>query len=315
MSQPERTATQSSYDDEIDIRDLIRVLWEAKWLIGGIAALAAVIAIIVSLLLPNVYKAEALLAPAQNDRQGGLSSLAAQYGGLASLAGVDLSRGPGNDAAMGIKVLKSRKFVSDFVERHGILVELMAAEDWNRNDNTLEIDAGLYDVKAGTWVRDVGPRRTVVPSMQEAYKEFNKLLSVNEDSKTGFITIAVEHYSPHIAKQWVDWLVQDINSTMMTRDVEEAEHAIAYLQEQIGATSIAGLQSVFFRLIEEQTKTVMLARVSPEYMFRTIDPAVAPEEKSAPKRAQIALLGLILGGVLSCVFVLVRNSLSPTKAG
>ena len=99
----------------------------------------------------------------------------------------------------------------------------------------------------------------------------------------------------------------------MTKDVEEAEQAIAYLNEQIGSTSIAGLQGVFFRLIEEQTKTVMLARVSPEYMFKTIDPAVAPEEKSKPKRAMIAILGLMLGGLLGIVIVLIRKGIAPKQ--
>ena len=64
---------------------------------------------------------------------------------------------------------------------------------------------------------------------------------------------------------------------------------------------------MFFELIQSQTETVMLAQVRPEYVFKTIDPAVVPELKSKPKRALICVLGTLLGGMLSVLIVLVRH--------
>jgi uncharacterized protein involved in exopolysaccharide biosynthesis len=52
----------------------------------------------------------------------------------------------------------------------------------------------------------------------------------------------------------------------------------------------------------------MLAKVSNEYLLKTLDPAVAPEKKNKPKRALIAVLGTMLGGFLGVVIVLVRSS-------
>jgi uncharacterized protein involved in exopolysaccharide biosynthesis len=60
-------------------------------------------------------------------------------------------------------------------------------------------------------------------------------------------------------------------------------------------------------LIQSQTETVMLAEVRQEYVFKTIDPAVAPEEKSKPSRALICVLGTLLGGMLGVVIVLIRH--------
>ena len=37
----------------------------------------------------------------------------------------------------------------------------------------------------------------------------------------------------------------------------------------------------------------MLAEVRQEYVFKTIDPALAPEEKSKPNRALIVFWGLL----------------------
>lgn len=308
MNEQDRPGQPTRYDDEIDLRELFQTLWAGKWLIGGITFTATVIAVIVALMLPNVYRAEALLAPNQVEGAGGLSALAAQYGGLASLAGINLGSGSSDNTALGLEILKSRKFISEFIERHDILVPLMAAKGWDAETAELKIDSDIYDVSANKWVREGRPPKKTIPSLQEAYEVFSKgIFSVSQDRKTGFITLAIEHYSPTTAKQWVDWLVEDINSTIMKQDVDEAEQAIAYLNKQIEATSLAELHVVFFRLIEEQMKTVMLAKVSDEYLLKTLDPAVAPERKATPKRALIVLVSAFLSGVLAVFVVFVMG--------
>lgn len=291
----------------MDLRTLFRVLWAGKWLIGSITFAAMTIAVVISLMLPNIYRAEALLSPNEQKAVGGLSALAAQYSGLASLAGINIDSGTIDKTEFGLEVLKSRKFISEFIEHHGLLVHLIAVNGWDAETGDLKIDSDDYDVMSGKWVRDVSLPKKTIPSLQEAYEDFMDILSVSRDKNTGFVTIAIEHYSPTVAKQWVDWLVDDLNSSIMRRDVARAEQAIEYLKKQIESTSVANLQNVFFGLIEEQTKTVMLAKVSDEYLLNTVDPAVRPEEKSKPKRVLIvvlgALFGLLIGVFLTLLFV------------
>ena len=295
-------------DDEIDLRDVFRVLWAGKWVIGGFTLVVTIIAVVVVLMLPNIYRAEALLAPQNQAAAGGLSALASQYGGLASLAGIDLGNGAADKTVLGLEIIKSRRFITEFIDRHDVLVPLMAVKAWNSESGYLEIDSDDYDVASETWVRDVSPPKKTIPSSQEAYEEFMDILSVGQDKKTGFVTISVEHYSPTVAKQWVDWLIADLNSSIMQQDVAEAEQAIEYLNKQIENTSLADLQNVFFRLIEEQTKTVMLAKVMDEYLLKTIDPAIAPEIKSKPKRALMVILSAFLGALLAMAGLLVSTS-------
>jgi len=307
MVESQQTLPPTSYDDEIDLRELFRVLWAGKWLIGGITLATAVIAVIIALMLPNIYRAEALLAPNVQEGASGLSALASQYGGLASLAGINIGDGAAGKTTLGLEILKSRKFISGFIERHDIMVPLMAAKGWDAESGELVIDPHSYDLASGKWVRRVSPPKKVIPSFQEAYDVFMDILSVDQDKKTGFVTIAVEHYSPSVAKQWADWLIEDLNSVILRQDVAEAEQAIDYLQKQIDSTPLAGLRDVFFRLIEEQTKTIMLAKVSDEYVFKTIDPAILPEEESRPKRLLVVLLAAIIGVFAGLTIVGVMN--------
>tara|TARA_R110001599_G_scaffold77796_1_gene211940 strand:+ start:980 stop:1408 length:429 start_codon:yes stop_codon:yes gene_type:complete len=125
------------------------------------------------------------------------------------------------------------------------------------------------------------------------------------------LTVSVKSLSPIAAREWATKLIADINEHMRREDVGTSEARIAYLEGKLSETNIAGMQQVFYQLIESETRTVMLANAQPEYVFKTVDPAVAPQEKSEPKRALIVVLAVMLGGMLGVftVFVLafIRN--------
>ena len=301
------TVNNMAMDDEIDLKELFMVLWSGKWLISAITGLAAAVSVAIALMLPNIYTANALLAPAEQSG-GGMSALMQQYGGLASLAGVSLPGGEdGSRAQLGMQLMKSRAFIGDFVERRDILPELMAVKEWDAASGQIVFDPESYDAASKTWVREVEPPKQPAPSSQEAHKAFSARLGVSQDKQTGYVTVSIEHQSPEVAARWVNWLVEDVNAAVKAQDVAEAEKSIEYLREQVSNTSLADLQAVFFDLIQSQTETVMLAEVRQEYVFKTIDPAVAPEEESKPFRALIFVLGSLLGVMLGIVIVLTRH--------
>jgi capsular polysaccharide biosynthesis protein len=316
------TTDRSEYDDEIDLRELFSVLWEGKLSIALVTALSAVIAVSVALYLPNKYTSEALLAPRIDGGAGGaLGQLASQYGGLASLAGVNIGGfNEGGKSAIAIEVLKSREFFGKYLYE-SVLIDLMAADGWDRASNTSTIDAEVYDSLLQTWVREVRPELQVKPSIQEAHERFTtSFLAVSEDKQNGFVTVGVTHFSPFVARDWVLLMVNGVNDAVRARDVEEAENSIAFLNEQRQKTSLVYLTEVFAELIEQQTKTVMLASTSDEYVFQIIEPPVAPEVKSGPRRALICMLGVLLGGFLAVLYVLIRHysgtdKVSPSTPG
>jgi hypothetical protein len=47
---------------------------------------------------------------------------------LASLAGINLGGGAADKTVLGLEVFRSRKFISEFIEHHDVLVLLVAAE-------------------------------------------------------------------------------------------------------------------------------------------------------------------------------------------
>ena len=120
------------------------------------------------------------------------------------------------------------------------------------------------------------PPRQSRPSDQEAYRAFVGLVLISEDKQTGLISVSVEHKSPDIAKQWVEHMVDRVSEDLRSKDIREAEESIKFLEAQREKTSLVSLDEIFAQLIEEQTKTIMLAsNVSKDYVFDVIDPPVA----------------------------------------
>ena len=79
--------------DEIDIKSLFKIILINKRLIIASTASFAIIAVIYSLTLSNIYQSTALLSPV-GDQSSSNQSLN-NIGGLASLAGINISSASG----------------------------------------------------------------------------------------------------------------------------------------------------------------------------------------------------------------------------
>ena len=296
-------------DDEIGLGELFQVIWEGKALITLVTALAALFSISVALSIPNIYQSTAILAPKSDGGTGQLSRLASQYGGLASLAGISIG-GLGGDGlskpAIALEKIKSLSFFKQHLYED-FLVDLMAVESWDSSTRQLIYEDEDYDTVSGKWLREVDPPRQAKPSDQEAHEAFLELLSVSEDAQTGLISISVEHESPDVAMRWVELMVSRVSEDLRSKDIREAEESIRFLEAQREKTSLVSLDEIFAQLIEEQTKTIMLANVSKDYVFDIIDPPVSPEMRSKPSRVLICMLGALLGGLLGVLVVLIRH--------
>lgn len=296
-------APQNQY---FSIKAFLLLSWRYKWLILITTIAFGAASVGLALSIPNQYKAEILVSPSEEEQGGGLSALANQFGGLASLAGINI-RGKGADnTLLAIETIKSRSFIMDFIEKQSLLVPLMAAKDWVPATDTLVINEKIYDVDNKKWVRKVNYPYTPKPSDQEAYLAFRDRLTIERDMKSGTIQLSFEFYSPKLAQQWLTLFISEFNDHMLNLERARSSKSIGYLQAQIENTQVAELKSVFYQLIQEQTKKIMLAEARAEYMFRTIDPAIVPQLKSRPSRALICIFVTFLGFLLSLMAVHVR---------
>ncbi|MDK1289590.1 Wzz/FepE/Etk N-terminal domain-containing protein [Pseudoalteromonas umbrosa] len=289
--------------DDINLKELLFILWKSKWIFIGITFVFAAASVYVSVSLPNVYQSNVVLYPQKDSSSGGVSGLGGQLGGLASLAGVNLQNNDKTDLA--IEILKSRKFIDQFIVDHDLSVNILAAKEWSKGENKVVINPDIYDERNKVWLKTFSDIESDTPSKQELYKKFRELLNVTRLKEAGLVRISFEHVSPYVAKEIVDNLVIAINNVMKEEVIDSSEKSIAFLSAQLSKTDISNIQSVLYELIEDQAKSRMFAEVRDEYIFKTIDPAIVPEKKSSPNRALICIIGTFLGALLAFIIVVV----------
>jgi LPS O-antigen subunit length determinant protein (WzzB/FepE family) len=290
--------------EDIDLIALFKVVWAEKIKIIFVTGIVAILSVFYALSLSNIYKSEVLLTNVSDPSTSSTALSGSGLGGLASLAGVSLGSQEVDNKTLGLATLKSRVFITDFIDRRDILVPLMALESWE--DGKIKIDDKAYDLEKKAW-------RVKKPSMQDAYSNLMGKLSSSIDPITGLITLSISSQSPALAQQWVTWLVEDLNDSIRSREVEEAKRAVTFLEEKLTSTLTEDMRAMFFRLIQQQTETIMLANVRQDYLFRTIDPAIISETKFSPNRSLICIMATLFAGFLSVFLVLLMHFLRPKK--
>jgi uncharacterized protein involved in exopolysaccharide biosynthesis len=240
-----------------------------------VTVLFAGVAAYIALTATPIYRAETTVTEVQNDGMGCGVSLASQLGGLASLAGM---KSPVGDSSRAVKaVLKSRELVEQFIKRNNLLPKLSS-----------------------------GPTPS---SLWFAVRQFRGgVLSIHEDLTEGVTTVAIEWNDPVTAARWANDIVALANEVIRTRALERSKANIAYLDGQIANTNVVELRAVMYKLIESETKTVMLANGRKDYAFAVIDSAVPPEIRTSPKRTLIVLLGATLGLFLGIMIALAHDA-------
>ncbi|SVE41598.1 uncharacterized protein METZ01_LOCUS494452, partial [marine metagenome] len=205
--------------------------------------------------------------------------------GLAGLAGISIdTSSTGTDIALA--TIDSRKFMRNFVINRA-LKDLTGMEKE-------ELDA-----------LDEMEREEVLQAAEGTLRNSFSFIKYNPLAPVHHLTVYVS--DPKTSQKWNDWLIQDLNKTLMEEEVLEAEKSIEFLQKKAISTKNKDLKSLFYSMIEAHTRTVMLAEVRSEYVFKVMDPAEVPLMRSGPERKKIVIWGTAIGTILGLALVLIKH--------
>lgn len=276
--------------DVVDFSRLIAAIFERRWwVICSVVFFTGICAALAFTSTP-VYRASVVLVPA-TDRAGlsqSLSSALGQLGGLASLAGIGGASGSA-ETDEALAVLRSREFTENFIN------------DWKLMPRLYEQQ---WDAATGTW--NVEPE--LQPTPGKAYKKFDRLRTVVEDTKQGVITLRIDWTDREEAAKWANELVRRLNEVMRARAIARADASVKFLENELTATSVVATRDAINRLIEAQIKQRMLANVAQEYSFRFVDRAVAADKDDpvSPRKVLLLAAGMLFGFLAGVGLALVR---------
>jgi uncharacterized protein involved in exopolysaccharide biosynthesis len=184
-------------DSEISLLDLLIVIAERKRVILWTTAVFAILAIVISLLLPKRYTATVtLLTPQQNSSMN--ASLAAQLGstgGMAALAGGSLGLKNPNDTF--VAMLQSRTVEDAMVQHFGLMQEYHA-----RN-------------------------------LSSARMAFETQVTLNGSGKDGLIHISVEDRDPQRAAALANGYVEQFRNLSEHLSITEASQRRLFFEQEL----------------------------------------------------------------------------------
>ncbi len=162
LHERDSVSSAAESESELSLLDLLIVLAERKILILKVTAVFALVAIVVSLLLPKRYTATVTLLPPQQNTSlaSNLAGQLANLGGMASLAGGSLGVKSPNE--MYVSMLKSRTVEDAMIQKFGLMNEYRdsfisdARLDLERH---VSIDGSGKDGLIRISVQDRDPRR------------------------------------------------------------------------------------------------------------------------------------------------------------
>jgi tyrosine-protein kinase Etk/Wzc len=203
--------------------EVLVALLERKRLIIWITAVCAVLAAIVSLLLPTWYTATlTLLPPQQNSSMAAaLSSQLNSMGGVAALAGGSLGLKNSNDLITGM--LKSRTVENAMVQHFGLMQE--------------------YHDRFSS----------------DACKHFEKHATVDGSGKDGLIHISVEAHSPQRAAELANGFVDEFRGLSEHLAITEASQRRLFFEQQLqqAKENLANAEEAL-KLTEQKTGLIQL---------------------------------------------------------
>lgn len=289
----DRPTAPAGAPDEITFRDFLEDLKRARLVVITLMCVFTLAGVLLGLFSTKEYEATTVLMPAApaggSSGLGGLAQLASEYGGLASLAGINLPGASARDEALA--VLQSELLTQRYIEENHLLPVLYASK---------------WDSAKRAW-KSQEPKK--IPTLWLANRYFkNNIRAVVDDRKTGTIELTIRWKNPQQAAQWANGLVQMANSYLRNKEIGEAERNIEYLNGLVSKTNVVEEQQVIYALMEQQIDKEMIARDREEFALRVVDPAFPPDKPSSAGPLLRGLLGFVLALFLAVVIVFIQRA-------
>ena len=304
-------SSQDIPNQSLDIMEVIKMLWRSKFFIISMTSIFAIFSVFYALSIPNSYQSSSLL---EVNNQGGesgsgISSIASQYSGLASIAGISIPSSVLDSGIYATSIIKSREFAKHLMSFDMIKPKLMASKSYDPVSKKIIYDKDIYNINTNLWIREPSGLFQSEPTYLEVHETALKELKVSRDVETGLISISFVHLSPVFAQEIVSLVIKEVNRVTREKKLKESKLALDYLQQELVSINNKDLRFNINNLIQKQLNEKMLASIKEDYLISIIDSPIVPIYKSSPKRARICILITLFGGILSVMISFIRGNI------
>lgn len=285
-------------EDEINLLDLFLVLVKHKVMIITMVLIAGAGAVIITLMMSNIYRSEATIT-LRPEEKGSAVSLPSALGGLGAMVASEFGIGGGGSLDKLEVVLNSRVLSKRIINKYNLMPVLFPKR---------------WDEEKKTWIKKGADDEP--PTIQDGIKIIHKnFLTVGRDKKKDTITIGFDNTAPYTAKKIVGYYLTELSETLREEVLEDSRENKRFFNEQLKKTSDALLKEKIYNLLAREIEKETFALAQKYYGFVILDPPIVPDtdKKLKPKRALICIISVSAAFFAAVFLSFVFESISKIK--
>ena len=221
------------------------------------------------------------------------SNQSSLIGGLLGTSGVTNLSSSQLTTEEAAATLASRRFLENYIIKYDLL-QILFPDSW---DNDKE-----------DWISDIDE----IPTIFDGYSILSDSLKISYD-KSLMTAELILHDKNNVATV-LNGLIFEVNTYLRNKAILESGENISFLQKEISKTQLADSKDMLYRLVEQQTQSIMLANTRKDFAFGVIDPAIEPIHPAGPNRKLIVIIATLLGFLLSTLTAFLIHSLNINKS-
>jgi len=236
-------------------------------------------------------------------------NFSSNFGGLASLAGLNMAGSPSNnDPQYVLNLLNSLDFFEILFKDDVIAKKVYAYEKYDFDKDKILFDRRLVKVENDEWQSIFGlEKNRSKPSTIEIFEErLKKDLAIFFDNQKGLIAITYEHVSPAFSAEFISLIIERINEVERTKVLKETQMAIDYIQQSIAVQQNNNVKIALARILESQLNKNVLAAAKEDYLVEVLQKPLIPEKLHSPKIILVLISSLFLGIFFSLLISIFR---------
>ena len=262
-----------SSSQEIQLFDVVYKLWKKRKRLLLLAVIGGIGGLIIAFSIPKEYRTEVKLSPenSENNKMG-------QLGGLAAMAGINLSSGSGGSDAL------YPELYPDIVSSTRFLLELVnvPVKDNNGKYETTFYDymqsyqhkpwwdhvvegpfkiigwgASLFKKKDAETEKEIDPFY-LTKDQEDFIKAVRRKVAVGVDSKTGVVTAAVTLQDPLVCATVMSTVLTNLQEYITDYRTRKAKHDLAFTQKLFNEAQAAYYknQQNYARYLDENKNVI-----------------------------------------------------------
>ena len=214
---------------------------------------------------------------------------------LGKIAGLSMGNTDINSEKVIVKRIQTREFFDNLMNVHNNYSSIIfATTSYDDQSKKIVFNDKIFNSDEKKWIKKIND--------QDVHEEFLDNLSIKFNLDDNLIYMSYEHPSPYFAHELITSIVKLYNKEHMNKSLKESTEAIDLLMIEIVNSVDPVIKNNIASLVQNHYQQKMFASIKPALSF--IEPPYVPDNKSSPGIVFYSLLGILIGLVIGCLYVL-----------